>query len=282
MATHVIESRPEFAGILRRSENFGTGEGKKLDDRLNNWFDRTLLQSGLELSPAMLLMFSVFLGITLGGVVWVIQENFLGSAFALMLGMAIPMLYVMWARSRRQKRIMDQLPEMVDELARAARTGRSIEQCFRLVADDTSDPLGYELRLCARRIDLGIPLKEALVDLPQRTGVVSLQILVMALSVHMSTGGDLVVVLERLAHTLRERLQYLGRLRAATAASRATAILMIVLPPCILGFFIFRDPTYLTTLLANPYGRGMTMMALALDLVGVIWVLRILHTSAQT
>jgi len=282
MATHVIESRPEFAGILRRSENFGTGEGKKLDDRLNNWVDRTLLQSGLELSPIMLLMFSIFLGITLGGIVWVIQENLLGAAFALMVGMAIPMLYVMYAQSQRQKKIMDQLPEMVDELARAARTGRSIEQCFRLVADDTRVPLGHELRLCARRIDLGIPLKEALVDLPERTGVVSLQILVMALSVHMSTGGDLVVVLERLAHTLRERLQYLGRLRAATAASRATAILMIVLPPCILGFFILRDPTYLSTLLANPFGRGMTMLAIALDIVGVIWVLRILHTSKQT
>lgn len=282
MATQVIESRPEFAGILRRSENFGTGQNHNLDDRLNNWFDRTLLQSGLELSPVMLLMFSIFLGITLGGLVWVIQENLLGSAFAVMVGMAIPMVSVLFARSQRQKQIMDQLPEMVDELARAARTGRSIEQCFKLVADDTRDPLGYELRLCSRRLDLGIPLKEALVGLPERTGVVSLQILVMALSVHVSTGGDLVVVLERLAHTLRERLQYLGRLRAATAASRATAILMIVLPLCILGFYVFRDPTYVTTLLANPYGRGMTLIAFGLDVIGIVWVLRILHTSQQT
>jgi tight adherence protein B len=101
------------------------------------------------------------------------------------------------------------------------------------------------------------------------------------LTVQQQTGGDLVTVLERLSRTVRDRLAFLGRMRAATAASRATAILMIVLPPGVLAFFILRKPNYLHELLSSPWGRNATILAVALELVGAIWVMRILKTSQQ-
>ena len=70
---------------------------------------------------------------------------------------------------------------MVEELARAARTGRSIDQCFHAVAQDTPAPLGPELQLCARRSQMGLDLATALEDLPVRTGLVSLNVFTMAL-----------------------------------------------------------------------------------------------------
>ncbi len=277
-----IEPRPEFAGILRTQETFGTGEGRDFNDRLNSSFDKILLQSGLDISPSTLLMLVLLGGVTLGGIAYVIQENFLTTAVGFMAGMLLPLLIILFVRNQRQSKMMSQLPEMVDELGRAARTGRSIDQCFRLVAEDTPAPLGDELRLCSSKLDLGINLRQALDGLPERTGLVSLNILTMALGVHMVTGGDLVAVLERLSRTLRERIHYLGRLRAATSASRATAILMIALPPAILAFFLFRDPGYFTNLMASGWGRAITLTAIALDIIGVIWVLRILNRSAQT
>jgi tight adherence protein B len=171
---------------------------------------------------------------------------------------------------------------MVDELGRAARTGRSLEQCLSLVADDTPSPLGDEIRLCARKLELGIGLRAALEALPERTGLVSLNVLVLALSVHLVSGGDLVSVLERLSRTIRERMLYVGRLRAVTAASRATAILMIVLPPAILGFFMIRDAEYFSKLFAATWGRNITVAAIVLDAIGIAWVMRILKTSKQT
>jgi tight adherence protein B len=118
--------------------------------------------------------------------------------------------------------------------------------------------------------------------MPERTGLMSMKILAMALTVHQQTGGDVTAVLDRLSRTVRERMQYLGRLRAATAASRATAILMLVLPPGILAFFLFRDPTYLSRLFEAPWGRGVTILAVILDVIGVVWTLRILRNSQRT
>ena len=136
--------------------------------------------------------------------------------------------------------------------------------------------------MAARRLDMGLPLREAVRDLPHRTGVNTFSLLNTTLIVQQQTGGDLVMVLERLSRTVRDRLLFLGRLRAATAASRATAMLMILLPPAVLAFFSFREPDYLQHLLSSSWGRNATLLALGLEVVGAVWVLRILKDSQHT
>lgn len=281
MTTHAIPRRPEFAAILRDQQEYAVAGRESLGNRLNGWFDRLIVQSGAELSPAMLLALCVCAALAIGGLVFVVQENLLTTAIGALLGGAAPLVAAVIVRNRRQTEMLRQLPAMLDELARAARTGRSLEKCLALVADDTQQPLGDELRRCTRRIDLGMSINDALGELPERTGLPSTNIFVSALAVHRETGGDLVKVLERLAHTLRTRIQFQGRLKAATAASRATALLMLVVPPAVLAFFIFRDPEYLNNLMRSEWGFRVTLIAAALQVVGSLWVLRILKHSEQ-
>jgi tight adherence protein B len=138
------------------------------------------------------------------------------------------------------------------------------------------------MQRCVRRLQLGMSIPEALRDLPHRTGLSSTNVLVTALAVHRETGGDLVQVLERLARTIRDRIQFQGRLRAATAASRATAILMVAVPPAVLVFFTFRDPGYLGELMNSAWGRRVTLTAVVLQVVGTLWVLRVLKRSQNS
>ncbi len=277
-----IEPRREFSGILKERENFGTGRSADTSDRLNSWFDTLMLQSGWEIAPSMILMLCVCTAIAVGGLVFVIQENLLTTALGALIGFIAPIAAAMFARSRRQTQLMQQIPPMLEELGRAAKTGRSVEQCLQLVATDTPAPLGSELRLAAGRLKMGVPLRDALRDLPERTGLMTLNLLNTTLTVQQQTGGDLVTVLNRLSQAVRDRLLFLGRLRAATAASRATATLMIVLPPAILAFFLFRDPDYFQNLMGSSWGRNATLMAIALEVIGGIWVLRILKDSQRT
>lgn len=277
-----IEPREEFAGILRDEISFGTGSGDTAEDRVNSGFDQLMIQSGMKVSPVVFLMLQLLGALFAGGIMFVWQEDFLITAIAAALGFMIPLAVAFILRARRQQQLLTQMPEMVDELARAARTGRSIEQCLSLVAADTPYPLREEMNVVTSRLALGSSLKHALDGVPERTGLVSMKILSMALTVHQQTGGDITSVLDRLSHTMRERMQYLGRLRAATAASRATAILMLVIPPGILAFFLFRDPDYLTRLFSSGWGRVITITAILLDIIGVVWTLRILKSSQRT
>lgn len=281
MSAGKIEPHRGFAGILKEQEQFGTGRTADTADRLNSWFDTLMIQCGWELAPSMVLMLCLCSGLTLGGAVFVIQENLLTAAFASLCGFLIPVVMAMMARSRRQTLLMQQIPAMLEELARAAKTGRSVEQCLQLVANDTPTPLGSEMKIVASRLKMGVPLKDALQDLPERTGLMTLSLMNTTLVVQQQTGGDLVTVLNRLSQAVRDRLSFLGRLRAATAASRATATLMILLPPAILAFFLFRDANYFQELMGSAWGRNATILAIALEVVGAVWVLRILKDSQR-
>ena len=278
-----ITRRREFADILKTDESFARKDDVDAGrDGINGWFDRLMLQSGLESSPTTLLMLCLLSALALGGAAWVFRENALLAGVACLLGAAVPLVTAIIVRAQRQSTILKQMPEMVGEMARAARTGRSLEQCVEIVATDTPAPLGKELRLCQRKLEMGLSVSEAFSELPERTGVVSMSVFTMALTVHHQTGGDLVSVLDRLARTIRDRITFLGRLNAQTIASRATAILMLALPPFILAFFAFRDPDYFQKLTDSQYGPTALFMAIVLQVVGSIWVLRILRNTRRT
>lgn len=276
-----IEPHPAFAGILREDVSYSYADADEASNRINGWFDLLMIQSGWNVSPPAVLMLCLLSAVTVGGGLFVIQENLLTTAFGLAVGFIGPIGVAMGMRVRRQSQMLNQMPGVVEELARAARTGRSLEQCWLTVAEDTPDPLGGELRICARRLQMGVDLGAALEALPDRTGLVSMNILQTTLAVHQQTGGDLVHVLERLSRTIRDRLLFLGRLRAATVASRATAVLMIALPPAILTFFVLREPTYFQDLIGSTWGRRATVTAVALQVLGTAWVLRILHQTRR-
>jgi tight adherence protein B len=176
---------------------------------------------------------------------------------------------------------MEQLPAMAEELARAAKPGRSVENAFRIVAADTAAPLGDELRLAARRSDMGLDLASAVRDLPERTGVMTMTMFTSAISLHQDTGGDLIQVLERLSTAVRDRLHFTARLRAATIASRLGTWLMVLVPVVVLLFYGLRDPGYFSQLLSSFWGRLSLGIAILLQATGCVLAWQILKRSAR-
>ncbi len=276
-----IERRPEFSALLKEDERFASGSGDATSERINGWFDRLMIQSGIRTSPTVWLGLCALTALTLGGLLFVLFEQAFPSAVGAIIGGILPIGIAMALRSQRQKKIMDQLPGMAEELARAARSGRNIEKGFQLVAADTPSPLGDELRISSRRTEMGIDLASAVRDLADRTGVSTLTMFSSAVAVHQDTGGDLIMVLERLATSVRDRLHFVSRLRAATIASRLGAIMMIVVPIAVISFYVVRDPLYLSKLLASFWGRLSLWIAVVLQIVGAISVFRILQRSAR-
>jgi tight adherence protein B len=240
-----------------------------------------MLQSGLRTSPGLWLALSVVCGLAAGGTAFVATERPFMTAIFTMVGLSLPIVFAMFARSRRQKAIMIQLPGMADELARVARSGRNLEHSFTLVAGDTRSPLGDELRISARRMEMGLDVGTAVKDLAKRTGVSTLTMFSSALAVHQDTGGDLIAVLERLATAVRDRLHFISRQQAATIASRYGTIMMVIAATVAMAFHLFRDPEYLNSLLNSFWGRLSLWTAIIFQITGCLLVYRILSRSAR-
>ena len=58
--------------------------------------------------------------------------------------------------------------------------------------------------------------------------------------------------------------------------------MMITLPLAILAFFIFRDPDYLQNLMNSTWASRLTILAIILQIIGSLWVMRVLASSKQS
>ena len=130
-------------------------------------------------------------------------------------------------------------------------------------------------------MEMGLDVSSSVRDLEARTGVSTLTMFSSALSVHQDTGGDLISVLERLATAVRDRQHFVARQRAATIAARMGAVMMVAIPILVMGFYLFRDPNYLNSLLNSFWGRLSLWTGVVLQIVGCLLVYRILSRSAR-
>src|SRR4029450_12698110 len=110
--------------------------------------------------------------------------------------------------------------QAVSVIAAGLRTGLSLLQAISLSADEVGAPLGATLRGLADRVSLGVPFTRSLDSWVAEVGVPEARLVAGVISLQRRTGGDLPVVLDRLAGTLRDRQPAAREVRSPTAQAR--------------------------------------------------------------
>ena len=93
-----------------------------------------------------------------------------------LIGVAVGVLFVVWMHSwlyltarRRQEMIERDLPDFLDVLAVTVAAGLPFRVALQRVSDQYSGPLTEEMRLTLREMQLGVPRRDALEGLRERT-----------------------------------------------------------------------------------------------------------------
>ncbi len=145
---------------------------------------------------------------------------------------------------------------------------------LQIIAEDFDPPISTEFALCYEQQNLGISRETALRTLAARSGIMELQIFVVALLVQAKSGGDLVELLDNLALMIRKRLKLKDRVRALTGEGRMQARVLIILPVAALFGIIYLSPDYAKALLDRPWLLAATAAAQA---AGAFWVRKIVN-----
>ena len=116
-------------------------------------------------------------------------------------------------------------------------------------------------------------------SLTARVRMIETRILASTLIVHRLTGGNLAVALDRMASVIRDRLNYHRQLRAATGAGRASAIIIATVTPLAFLLLFVWQPDHVGILLDSSIGRAMLGAAVVLEIIGIMWVVRLLRTD---
>jgi tight adherence protein B len=236
-----------------------------------------ILQADSSSTVSGLILSSI--GLFLGGyaVAWLFAPMLLiDTAVGAGLGL-LPYGILSFKRKRRISAFNAVLAECIDMLARALRAGHSVVSGMEMLAENAREPAGSEFREIFNQQNLGLPMREALMQLMDRVPSADLRVLVTAILVQKDTGGNLAEILDRTVFVIRERLRIQGEIQVQTAQGRLTGWILSSLPLVMIVLLNLVNPGYSSILLSDAFGRKLIYFSIAMLAVGSYLIRRIVN-----
>jgi len=209
----------------------------------------------------------LLLGGTMGTVVAVI---------ALVVGFQLPPMWISQRRSARNRKLEAQLPEALTMVANSLKAGFGLLQAMSLSAEQLEHPVSTELAKAVEETNIGSSVEEAFRALSERNESPDLDLVVTAVLVQRTAGGNLAEILQTVTETMRERVRIRGEINTLTAQQRLTGFVIALMPVAVGGLFLVVSPDYIKPLFTDPMGRVMLGMSGFLEVIGVVVIRRIL------
>ncbi len=127
---------------------------------------------------------------------------------------------------------------------------------------------------------VGLGQRECLNLLIERVDTPDLRLFATAVLIQLESGGNLAEVLEKLAEVIRARFRLAGQVRAITAEGRLSGAILGLLPIAVGIVITLLNPEYLKPLFTEIPGLLMLAAAVVLELVGFLWIRRIVEVRA--
>ncbi len=184
---------------------------------------------------------------------------------------------IAWRQSRaaaQRRQLRSLLPSIAEELAAAVRAGLPLPDAFAAIAAGQPTIVAAALREAAALMRLGRTLDEALVPLDALFGAHAL-LLRESLRAFHRRGGNVARALERVGALARAEVQLGDEVQALTAQGRASALVLALLAPCGLVFFLIANPSGAREFAADSRGQTLLSLALLLEAVGSLWLWRL-------
>src|ERR1700734_193877 len=169
------------------------------------------------------------------------------------------------------------LPEAIDMLARALRAGHSVVGALEMLAENAQQPAAFEFGEVFKQLNLGLSIRDALMQLLDRVPSPDLRVLVTGIMVQKDAGGNLVEILDRTVFVIRERLRIQGEIQVQTAQGRLTGWILSGLPVVMMVLLNLVNPGYSGILFHDPGGRKLIYLGLAMLVVGSVIIRRIVN-----
>ena len=182
-------------------------------------------------------------------------------------------------REQRFRKCDQLLPEAIDLMARGLRAGHALTAVLEMVGSESAEPIASEFRRLAEEHSLGLPLRDATMNLVSRLPRDDMRFLATAILLQKETGGNLAVILDKTAAVARERSRLRGQLRIYTAQGRVTGWVLCFMPFIMFGLLSSINWEFEKLLFTEPLGRTFVYFGLGLMVLGVLVIRKIIDVK---
>ena len=189
----------------------------------------------------------------------------------------VPRTYVKFRQFQRIRRIDNQIVDALILISNSLKSGYSFFQGMELVADEAPHPISSEFRRMLREINLGYPVEQALDGLAERVPSEDLDLVITVIKIHRQIGGNLAEILDKIVHTIRERIRIKGEISTLTAQGKFQGIILTLLPPGMAIIIYIMNPGYMTLLFTTLLGKVFLAVAFILQMIGGFMIKKVVE-----
>ena len=253
------------------------------------WINRTLLkieiisrikrmidQADSQITVMKLVLFSLTAGVMAFLAVSMVSVSYLLMTVFAFIATALPFAHIAMKRKKRMNRFLQLLPDALDLMSRGLSAGHAFTEALQMVSTEMPEPIATEFRKTYDEQNLGLSLKLALENLAQRMPLLDLRMCITAILIQRETGGNLSELLEKVAHTIRERFRIMEDLKTLTLSSRWSAWLLCALPIFLAIYVSLMNPDYMQVLWRDPRGHKLIAVASIMQILGMLMVKKIM------
>jgi len=228
--------------------------------------DARLHQAGLSMSVQTFWIVSAVLGVALVLLTFVLSHN---PLIALLLGVGAALGAPRWTigmlASRRRQKFTSEFPNATDIIVRGVKSGLPINECLKVIARESPEPLGGEFGRLVENMGIGLSTDQALEKLYTRMPTAEVRFFSIVLAIQQKTGGNLAEALNNLSSVLRARKLMVEKIKALSGEAVASAFIIGAMPPGVMILIQLMTPTYMAPMFNDP--RGHVML-----LGGAVWM----------
>jgi tight adherence protein B len=203
-----------------------------------------------------------------------------GSPLWALFALAIPYFSREWVirtLAHRRNRFAEQLPDALQVVASALRSGHSLAGAFAVVVESASEPMKREMQRVVADEQLGIPLERSMLVVAKRMASSDVEQLALVAELQRQAGGNAAEVVDRVAETVRERFDLKRLIQTLTMQGRMSRWIVSALPLGIVLILQVENPHYLHPLLASTAGKVVFGFAAAWAVLGSFAIKRIVE-----
>jgi tight adherence protein B len=192
-----------------------------------------------------------------------------------MVGVAILVVFQVMTAKRINHRIdlfERQFVESLGIAARALRAGHPLVGAFQAISTEIGDPIGPLFGEICQEQALGLDLRDSIRRVADTTRNADLKLFATAVSIQMTSGGNLAEVMDSLSAVMRMRLRMNRRVRVLTASTRMNRNTLLAVPILLFAFLNASSPEYVSVMYTTPMGRILLAGTVAGMLFGA-WVM---------
>lgn len=236
-----------------------------------------LIQAGIAQRADQFLLLMLLSGVLTGGVLPLLGFPLPLSAAGGLGALALPVMFALHRKRKRNSLLDQQLPDFLDSVARAMQAGNSFSGALSVVSKEAAEPIGSEFRRVFEEINFGSSVKDGLQSLSVRNTSEDVRYFVIAVLIHLQTGGSLTSLLLGLSNLIRDRQRLRKLSQVLSAEGRLSAWILTLLPFGTALVMYAVNPEFVAVLWTDPAGFSLVQITVVLMIIGILWMRKIIH-----